>query len=418
MTPSQGSSGSPAAPKRYREGTHRTVGPEETFARVHRLSPVLGITRVADVTGLDVVGLPVVAVYRPNARSLSVSFGKGATAEAAKASGIMEALEAFHAERVQGPLTLASYNELVCRKAVVDVARLPRLSMSTFNENQRLLWIEGLDALSGEPRWLPYEIVHTDFRVPLPSGSGCFFMSSNGLASGNHPLEATLHGICEIVERDANTLWHTKPRSLQDERLVDLRTVDDANCRALIDRLEAAGLLVLVWETTSDIALPAYLCAITEASPSSLLALGPVFGSGCHTAREIALSRALTEAAQGRLTFISGARDDLTCAKYRASAALDHQLDVVQRARRTERRSFRDSPSYDGQSIDEDVSHALCELRASGVKEVIVVDLSLSAIGIPVVRVVIPGLEMMHDVPGYAPGPRARRALERGACAP
>ncbi|MBN1606142.1 MAG: YcaO-like family protein [Polyangiaceae bacterium] len=416
MTSSRGSAGSPAAPKRFRDGTHRTVAPEQTLARVLRLRPVLGITRVADVTGLDVVGLPVVAVHRPNARSLSVSFGKGITPEAARASGIMEALEAFHAERVQGPLMLASYNELVCQKAVVDVARLPRLSVSAFHENRRLLWIEGLDALSREPKWLPYEVVHTDFRVPLPNGSGCFFISSNGLASGNHPLEATLHGICEIVERDANTLWHAHPRSLQDERLVDLCTVDDTSCRALIDRLEAAGLLVLVWETTSNIALPAYLCGITERTPSSLLALGPVFGSGCHTAREIALSRALTEAAQGRLTFISGARDDLTRGKYRASAALDHQLDLTERARRAECRSFRDSPTFDGQSIDEDVSHALSKLRASGVQEVIVVDLSLPAIGVPVVRVVIPGLEMMHDVPGYAPGPRARRALERRAC--
>jgi YcaO-like protein with predicted kinase domain len=417
MTSSSGSSGPPAAPKRFREGTHRTVAPEETLARVLRLSPVLGITRVADVTGLDVVGLPVVAVHRPNARSLSVSFGKGITPEAARASGVMEALEAFHAERVQGPLVLASYNELGCRKRVVEVGRLPRLSVSAFHENQRLLWMEGLDALSGEPKWLPYELVHTDFRVPLPSGSGCFFMSSNGLASGNHPLEATLHGICEIVERDAHTLWRARPRPLQDERLVDLGSVDDTNCRTLIDRLEAAGLCVLVWELTSDIALPAYLCGVTERHPSSLVALGPVFGSGCHTTREIALSRALSEAAQGRLTFISGARDDLTCSKYRASAALDHQLDLVGRDRQTERRSFRDSPSFDGPTIDQDVAHALAELRASGVEEVIVVDLSLPGIDVPVVRVVIPGLEMMHDVPGYTPGPRARRILEQRPCA-
>lgn len=417
MTSGRGTFGPPAALKRFRDGTHRTAAPGETLARVLRLGAVLGITRVADVTGLDIVGLPVVAVHRPNARSLSVSFGKGVTPDAAKASGIMEALEAFHAERVQRPLLLASYNELVCREAVVDVLRLPRLSVSSFHENQRLLWIEGLDALSGKPKWLPFELVHTDFRVPLPSGSGCFFMSSNGLASGNHAVEATLHGVCEVVERDANTLWHAKPRALQDECLVDLSTVDDPSCRALIARLQAAGLLVLVWETTSDIRLPAYLCGITECTASPLLALGPVYGSGCHTTREVALSRALTEAAQGRLTFISGARDDLTRGKYRASAALDHQVAILERAGRAERRSFRDSPSFDGDSIDEDLSHAFADLAASGTREVIVVDLTLPAIGVPVVRVVIPGLEIMDDVPGYVPGPRARRAGEQRACA-
>ena len=47
---------------------HRTVSPEETLARMTPLMPVLGITRIADVTGLDHIGVPVVMVTRPNAR--------------------------------------------------------------------------------------------------------------------------------------------------------------------------------------------------------------------------------------------------------------------------------------------------------------------------------------------------------------
>ncbi len=51
--------------KSYREGTHRTVSPTETLARAGRFMPDLGITRIANVTGLDRIGIPVVMVCRP-----------------------------------------------------------------------------------------------------------------------------------------------------------------------------------------------------------------------------------------------------------------------------------------------------------------------------------------------------------------
>jgi ribosomal protein S12 methylthiotransferase accessory factor len=61
--------------KRYRRGTDRIVPPEATLARVRPPLPVIGITRGANVPGLDRVSLPVVMVSRPNARSISVSQG-------------------------------------------------------------------------------------------------------------------------------------------------------------------------------------------------------------------------------------------------------------------------------------------------------------------------------------------------------
>ncbi len=69
--------------KGFRDGTHRAVPPKDTVARVRRFLPVMGITRVANVTGLDTVGIPVVMVCRPNSRSISVSQGKGCDLDAA-----------------------------------------------------------------------------------------------------------------------------------------------------------------------------------------------------------------------------------------------------------------------------------------------------------------------------------------------
>src|SRR5438105_3859247 len=85
-------------PKVLREGTHRSQNLDETLRFVLRLAPIMGITRVANVTGLDPVGIPVVMVCRPNSRSVAVSQGKGIDLASARASGVMEAAELYHPE--------------------------------------------------------------------------------------------------------------------------------------------------------------------------------------------------------------------------------------------------------------------------------------------------------------------------------
>src|SRR4051812_30970889 len=98
--------------KAFRGGTERAVPPAETLDRILPLLPEFGITRIANVTGLDRVGLPVIAVSRPNSRSISVSQGKGLTLEAAQVSGLMESIESWHAEHALLPLLLGSEAEL------------------------------------------------------------------------------------------------------------------------------------------------------------------------------------------------------------------------------------------------------------------------------------------------------------------
>ncbi len=406
----------PHAPKHFRAGTHRLVPPEETLARVRRVMPVMGITRIANVTGLDTLGLPVVMVYRPNSRSLAVSPGKGLDLASAKASGLMESVEGYHAENLQLPLKLASQAELRFNHPLVDVSGLPRLSASLFHEHLRLLWVEGAELMEGRRVWVPFELVHTCFTLPLPTGSGAFLMSSNGLASGNHVLEATSHGLCEVVERDATTLWHLRDAQARRRTRLDLGTVEDPACREMLERYERGGVEVGVWETTTDVGLPAFLCRIAERAPDPLRPLPVTQGMGCHPSRRVALLRALTEAAQSRLTLISGARDDATLQRYEGSRDLDQTARVLEHLRSEPPvRRFQDVPTFEGDSFDEDVAWELERLRAAGLRQVVVVDLTKRELGIPVVRVIIPGLEPLHDIPGYTPGARARHILqERG----
>jgi YcaO-like protein with predicted kinase domain len=130
----------------------------------------MGITRVADITGLDVIGLPVVTVCRPNSRAVTVSLGKGLELAAARASGVMESIEAFMAERITPPLVLGSVNDLRSSHPLVDVDLLPRTTDSVYHPDAPILWIEGRELFTGTPRWVPYEMVHTAYTLPRISG--------------------------------------------------------------------------------------------------------------------------------------------------------------------------------------------------------------------------------------------------------
>ncbi|HEY6875225.1 MAG TPA: YcaO-like family protein [Candidatus Dormibacteraeota bacterium] len=391
--------------KVHRAGTHRAISPDETVRRALRLAPVMGITRVANVTGLDDVGVPVVTVSRPNSRSLAVTQGKGISLDAAKASALMESIEAYHAETITLPLRYCSLEELCYTNRVVEVGRLPRVATSSFHANMRILWCDGRDLMSDETVFVPYELVHSDCTWPQPPGSGCFAGSSNGLASGNHYLEAVSHGICEVVERDSTTLWHLRRPADQQARSIDLSTVDDDDCTQVIARFERAGLRTIVWETTSDLEIASFLCVIFPAVDDPSRPLPPAAGAGCHPSRAIALLRALTEAAQTRVVLIAGSRDDIgrdVYGPHRYAASVENL-----RHEPAGRRSFLDSPTWDADTLDADVEWELDRLRAGGIKRVVAIDLTKDFFKLPVVRVVIPGLEGVHEQPGFTPGRRA-----------
>ena len=100
------------ASKIHFRGTERIDIPSRTLERVEGMLPAMGSTRIANVTGLDKIGIPVVMTFRPNSRSLSVFQRKGVDLDAARASGVMEAIETYHGETILNPLKLASYEEM------------------------------------------------------------------------------------------------------------------------------------------------------------------------------------------------------------------------------------------------------------------------------------------------------------------
>lgn len=394
-------------PKEHVAGTHRTVAPTVTLQRLLPMRSVFGITRVANVTGLDVVGIPVVVVCRPNSRSLSVSQGKGLDLAAASVSGLMESIEGWHAERIVRPLRLASHAEMSALVETADPRRLPQISVSRYHEHLRLPWVEGYDVASGRGAWVPYEMVHLDMTIPLPEGSGCFPLGSNGLASGNHLLESSVHAICEVIERDAYALWQYRAPEDRLTRRIDLETLDDPASCSVVDRLRDAGLLVALWDITSDIDVPTFRCTVLPIRDDPHRPLYPSSGLGCHPTRHVAAFRALSEAVQSRLTRISSSRDDDDRADYELTRNPDRLGEM--RTRLIDEvpiRRFGDIETFESDDVAGDLDWVVGRLVERGFNEVVLVDLTRPEFAIPVVRAIVPGLEPKPGGPGYAPGPR------------
>lgn len=384
------------APTRLRDGTHRAATLDETWRRFGPAARKAGITRIADLTGLDTLGVPVFAAVRPMGKSLSTQQGKGVSPEAARVSALMESLETFSAEHIEARTVRGSYRALSKRTNVVDVRRLPRAigtpAAPTRKHGTRRAgrldldttwrWLEGFDLVAGTPIWVPLETVTLDTTFTRPP---TFDISSNGLASGNVLVEAIVHGLCEVLERDAEAAWR---RAGGDRRIV-LDTIDSAICRDLIARITKAGARVFVWDLAAESGIAAIGAAIMEdPGEPAWRTLGFYQGFGAHLLPEVAIARALTEAAQTRLTYIAGARDDFFPFDYERATDPELLAELWQRlaAPCDEPVGFDELPRVQTRGLGEDLEAlvSLCE-------QVIVVDITHPVLRVPVVKVIVPG---------------------------
>ena len=370
------------------DGPHRASSPEATLARLRPLLARCGITRIGMLTGLDVVGIPVAAAYRPNSRSIAVHQGKGRTPTAAKVSAVMEALECWHAEAADLPLRLGCIGEILRHGPAAAPGRLP-LTGAGDATSARFLWAEADDLGSGAKLWVPFELVSADFAVPPPAGFGLFRQTTNGLGAGNTRVEAMLHGIYEVVERDAVALWHARSPEYQAKQCIDLNSIDGPVSCWMLAQLAAASVTLCVWDVTTDIGLPAFL--VLACDEDGVAGVEPEFGSACHADADLALSSALAEAAQSRVTRISGARDDYMPESFDSAARLARDQAARRLLRSAPIGRFR--PSSRAATPEAELQAVLEALSQSGFAQVACIDLTCQDIGIPVVRIIIPDLE-------------------------
>lgn len=404
---------SPSSAKQALRNGSRVVPPEQTWERIRPILSEFGITRIGDITGLDRIGIPVWIAVRPNARTLSVSQGKGLDDAAAKVSATMEAIEIAHAEQPDLPLEYATVGEIGARGDVVDVDALPRARGSLLGSKAAIPWTVAAEWRTGARAWVPYEIVHADATVPRMPGAGAFLHTTNGLSSGNILEESVLHGLCEVIERDALAIFEHAAAETKAARRLDLGSIDDPVALDLVEQLRGSDVVPIVIDATSDVGIAVIRVVLYDMSSDPVTRPLPAsVGAGCHPDRAIALCRALTEAAQSRLTAIAGSRDDLGRARYRdaqsAQALAAHRTAAQDQ---TGARRYAEIPTCRADTVGADLGRVLTHLDRAGLDRVFVVDLGKPGMPVSVARVIVPGLEGPTESPSYTPGRRVRMSL-------
>ena len=286
----------------------RSVGARDLLPAARSAASAAGVTRLAEITRLDRLGLPVWQAVRPMSRALSVHQGKGATDDDARLGALLEAIESEAAETFDcaGPL---------CRfGALPQSARAPQLDDFALDRNlppdpeEEVRWVEATDLASGEALFLPFDLVSLDLTRAVPSR---FARSSAGIASGATEEEARTAALHEVVERDALAHWHRTTDSLaRMESQVELDSIPFGWFACWRDRLGAAAIAITIHHLPTVSGSPLFACALNDFEKH-----GEAYrfnrGFGCHSSPEFALFRAFAEALQARATYIAGARDDL-----------------------------------------------------------------------------------------------------------
>ncbi len=385
-------------PKRYFYDTHRALMPDETLVEVEKLKEKVGITRIEDITALDKLNIPIYSASRPGAKegAVSVYTGKGLTREQARVSVIMEAIERYSAEikaKDRVKFLFESYEEGE-GKEKVDPASLILSKLSTVNPDTKLEWCEGYDLLNGEEVLVPANAV---FHPYISNRGGRLFRSdSNGIASGNNLEEAIFHGITEVIERDALSYMELKKHAGK-QKQIEIGE-GDGMLFELKRGFESAGIAPYFWYIPSDTGFATVALALDPGSKDASLL---VYGAGTHSDPRIAAIRAITEAAQSRLMQIESAKRDAmkaTLARVMSYEEIKKRNrhwfeDKGKDKREEEKVELNELPNLATDTIDGDIEIALERLKRV-VNRVIVVNLTREEIGVPVVRVIIPGFEV------------------------
>ncbi|MCF6806900.1 YcaO-like family protein [Thiotrichales bacterium 19S9-12] len=249
------------------------------------------ISRLADITHLDEIGVPVYLAIRPLAKSLSVSQGKGLSKLEAQISAYMESIEVYFSEEVLADIKNKSATE---NQLFIDPNQLTNEII--FHKNHLFNWCKVRSFISQKSYYVPLEFLSIDTTNPHVTLLGS---NTTGLASGNTKKEALVHSLLETIER--KYIQHT----FSEVRL-------DAKNK-LYDILSYQHIVKIVYYN-NPLNIPIFGCFLKN--KNSLESQAMFCGYGCHLNKSVALNRAITEAIQAKLTLIAGSRDDIIHHQY------------------------------------------------------------------------------------------------------
>lgn len=355
---------------------------------------ICGITRVADITYLDRIGIYAYQSVRPDAEegdgSFTIFSGKGLTKEQCKISAIMEGIERYCAEERNNRdiILKKSIAELRTNYNIVEPKELNILNQS-ISENDEIEWILGYDLIAKSEVYIPaanvcYPYNFRKHKYPLRN-------YTTGLAAGNTYLEALFHGLCEVIERDAAAMNIIFKKGIS----VDIHTIKNKTIRKIIERItKTEGLKLYVkYITTEEINVPVFQVLIDDTFLRNPLYISG--GYGAHPNKEIALINALNEAILSRAGTISGGREDLE--KFLKAKENFSYEEYKEKYRywfdQKKTINFENIESEDLPTILDDMSLCVERLVNAGFDKIIFVNLKKRNIDVPVIKMLVPGLE-------------------------
>jgi ribosomal protein S12 methylthiotransferase accessory factor YcaO len=423
-------------------GTSRITPAQETLKRVTFISQKIGVTRLADITNMDILGIPNYSAVLPGTEDyIWVYSGKGPTKAHARASALMESIERYSSLPSGGPKNFiqGSYDQLSKSFNVLHPDEIVEPLRFQYNNEMSMDFLSGFDLFSEEQILVPASVALFRYSPVPPFVDPFAFHHTNGLASGNVMEEAICHSLCEVIERDATSLAELRASAIpfhflrhitnalreKDYALnsiptdkyvddpsifsdVDISQVEFQPVKALGEKFLQAKIPLIIKDITSDIGIPTFNASSIEWISHDYGYLAE--GHGTHPDARVALMRAITEVSQTRAANIQGARDDLRKIRYGQNNTDDKR--AWQFMQSSKKVKFSEVTSYFNQDILNDIKLILEHLKQTGLSRAIIVNLTNDSIGIPVVRAIVPGLETFKITKSVM-GWRARRYFKK-----
>lgn len=372
------------------EGTQRIISPEETISKHENKLKIAGITRITEITHLDRIKIPVFSAIRPTSQEggVSVYAGKGIGTHQAKASAMMEGFERYSAERQEDEeIIVANMREL--KDDFIDPKTLNLSKEVQHYTNFEIEWSNAFDLIDKKEYLIPSNAIYHPY-IPENNCLALFKGNTNGLASGNVLEESILHGIFEVIERDAWSIYElTHKNSYQ----IDLSTIKSPAINNILEKFANEEIHIKLMDITADINVPTILASADDTllKDAGLLSIG----IGTHLNPEIAVLRALTEVAQSRATQIQGAREDTIRADFVRKVGYEKTKKKYKHYFNQENNQidFSKIENNSTNSLKKDIEFTIEELKNNGIEHVLYKDLTRPEIDVNVVRVIIPTME-------------------------
>ena len=388
---------------KYFNGTHRIIPPAKTIENHENKAKIAGITRITEITDLDRVGLPVFSAIRPTAEdgAISIYGGKGISKDHAKASALMEGFERYSAEKQESDETIiADLNEISKKGRYIEPRslNLPKKYEKEDISKIPIEWSISHDLISDNDYYVPTNAIYHPY-IPKENAQSLFKSNTNGLASGNNLEESILHGILEVIERDAWSIFELTHKNYSQ---INLDTIENDIINDALLKFENEGIKIKLMDFTADIDIPTIAASAddTVLKDPGLLTLG----MGSYLNPEVAVLRALTEVAQSRATQIHGSREDTVRADFAREAGYERMKRINKYYFKQEENQINLSDIEDKSTsfITQDIDIVKEELIAHDISKILYTDLTRPEIDVSVVRVVIPEMELYSIDPERA----------------